>query len=205
MKNMIKIPVAMQIRVDDVGWHNGSDDRFMNRPSRTGMPRKHHVLDYPVLNEIGKALDMKICASLVIGEWDKDNILRGEPHVTYDVDGWDRASEIDMKYATKAFEQLESSEYITYTMHGILHGYYDDGVLITEKQYNPFEYDAERGIYIDGKHTWMFSSEFERHIELFFKIYDSWGFKKKVKAFACPCGCWGKPGWGQLHGVNMKM
>ncbi len=43
MKNSITIPVAFQIRLDDVGWHNGSDDRYCSCPSRTGLPRLHHA------------------------------------------------------------------------------------------------------------------------------------------------------------------
>ncbi len=190
MENSIKIPVAIQIRVDDVGWHIGADERFKGLPSRSGLPRKHSVLDYPVLNEIGKGIDMKINCSLVLGEWDKDNILRGEANVTYDRYGWDRASEIDYDYAQKAFEILENSPYISYTYHSLLHGFYYKDKLVTERVLNPFKYDAEKDEYIKDEYTWLSEEEFRRHLDLFFKIYDSWGFKKPVKSFACPCGCW---------------
>ena len=76
MKNNIKIPIAFQIRLDDVAWHIGHDQRTAGKPSRTGIPRLHHVLDYPVINELGKALNSKIDCALVLGEWDKENILR---------------------------------------------------------------------------------------------------------------------------------
>ena len=77
MQDSIRIPVAFCLRVDDVGWHNGADDRYSSRPSRTGIPRKHVPADYRALHELGKALNMKISCSLVLGEWDKDNVLRG--------------------------------------------------------------------------------------------------------------------------------
>jgi len=191
MKNNIKIPVAIQMRVDDVGWHNGADDRWKGQPSRSGLPRKHNVLDYGVLNEIGKAVNMKINCSLVLGEWDKDNILRGEENVTYNKDGWNRKEEIDYDYANKAFELLENSEYISYTYHSLLHGFYYKDKLVTEKVMNPYRYDAEKDEYVSGEFVWHSEEEFRRHLDLFFKIYNSWGFKKKVKSFACPCGCWG--------------
>ena len=60
MKNNVKIPVAFQIRVDDVGWHKGDDDRWDNRPSRSGLPRMHHKLDYEMLAKLGKELNTKI-------------------------------------------------------------------------------------------------------------------------------------------------
>ena len=70
MKDKIKIPVAFQIRVDDVGWHKGDDDRWKNRPSRSGLPRMHHKLDYETLAKLGKdqvvsrEVLMKICKAL---------------------------------------------------------------------------------------------------------------------------------------------
>lgn len=192
MKKLIKIPAALQIRVDDVAWHNGTDTRAFDGTARTGMPRMHHIDDYKVLNELGKAIDMKIACSLVLGEWDKDNILRGEPHVTPNPDTWDRASEINMSYAQECFNALESSEFLDYTLHGLMHAYFDNGKHINGRQYYPPKFDKENNCY-----TQIFAQlpidEFRRHIELFFKIYDSWGFKKKVNYFASPCGCIGTP------------
>ncbi len=190
MKNNVKIPVAFQIRVDDVGWHKGDDDRWINRPSRSGLPRMHHKLDYEMLARLGKELNTKIGCSLVLGEWDKDNILRGVPHVTYDVEGWDRASEIDIDACREFMSIMENSEYIDYTLHGLLHGYYDDGKLITERHYYPLIYDKEKGCYTE-KHGRLPSEEFRRCIELFYEIYNSWGFKKEIRCFASPCGCKG--------------
>ena len=193
MNNKIKIPVAVQLRVDDVAWHNGADQRFVGLPSRSGLPRHHSVLDYHVLNEIGKGVNMKISCALVLGEWDKDNLLRGEKNVTYNMSGWNRAAEIDYDYANKAFELLESSEYIDYTWHSLLHGFYHKDKLVTEKVLNPFRYDAEKDEYISGEYTWLTEDEFRRHIALWFRIYDNWGFKKRVKSYAPPCGDWGVP------------
>jgi len=175
MKSKIKIPIAMQIRVDDVAWHEGADMRLMSRPSRSGLPRRHHPMDYVILNEIGKRINMKIGCSLVLCDWDKDNILRGVPHVTWNPEGWDRASEIDMEYAEKCFEMLDGGEYLDYNIHGICHGYYDNGKIVSERQYNP-------------NNRWLSEEEFEKHIDLFFELYNSWGFKKKIESFACPCG-----------------
>ena len=83
----IKIPIAMQLVVDDVGWHHGPDERHLNRPARTGINRDHEVEDYIVLNEIGKKLDMHVLCGFTIGEWDKDNILRGMKHATWESPG----------------------------------------------------------------------------------------------------------------------
>jgi len=98
LNDAIRIPAALQYTVDDVAWHNGADERHLNRPSRSGFPRKHQPEDYLVLNEIAKKLGCRIVCALVLGEWDRNNRLRGVPHVTWDPDGWDRASVIDVPY-----------------------------------------------------------------------------------------------------------
>lgn len=190
MERLIKIPVALQIRVDDVGWHNGEDSRAFNGPCRTAMPRNHVVDDYKVLNELGKAIDMKIACSIVIGEWDKDNILRGIPHVTPNPNTWDRASEIDMTYAESCFQVLEDSEFIDYTCHGLLHAYFDGGQHISGSEFYPPVFDKINNCYTNRREQ-LPIEEFERHIELYFKIFDSWGFRKKVTGFASPCGVLG--------------
>ena len=187
MKDPIIIPVAFQIRLDDVGWHNGSDDRYCSRPSRTGLPRLHHALDYPIIHALGKALGMQINCAIVLGEWDKDNLLRGEKYLTWDPDGWNRSSEMDMAYHEKAFEALESSEYISYTVHGVLHGHYDNGLQVTEREFYARKKDPVTGEYTK-EYTWFPDSEFRRHLDFFFKLYDSWGFKKPVHSFSCGNG-----------------
>lgn len=190
MDKKIKIPVAFQIRLDDVGWHIGHDERTVGKPSRTGIPRIHHILDYPVINELGKALGVKINCALVLGEWDKDNILRGHNSFTWNPESWDRASEIDMAYAEKAFECLETGEYIDYTLHGLMHGNYDKGYQITEREFYTCKYDHENNCYTK-EFDWRTEDEIRLHLDYFFKLYNSWGFKKPIKSFACGNGCHG--------------
>jgi len=192
MKNNITIPAALQIRVDDVGWFIGDDERYKGYPSRTGIPRLHHPDDYIVLNELGKALDMKLGCAFVIGEWDKNNRLRGVPHVTYDSKNWDRASKIDCKCAEKCFENIENSEYLNITYHGLMHGYYDGNLQVTERQFYPLEYDAANGCY-KKNHVHLPLDEFRRHLDLFFEIYNDWGFTKKINTFSAPNGAVGVP------------
>ena len=182
----VTVPVALQIIADDYGWHNGRDGRLEGKPSRSGIPRDHAVEDYLIMNEIGKALDMKILTPFVIGEWDKDNILRGVKGVTYNEKGWDRASEIDMRAAEKFFEAAEGSEYVEYAYHALLHGYYKDDKQITETEYSRPRFDEKTGKYTNT-FDYIPENEMQEYIDTFYKIYDSWGFKKKIRAFVSPC------------------
>lgn len=183
----VTLPVALQIVADDYGWHNGRDGRLAGKPSRSGLPRDHAPEDYIILNEIGKALDMKILAPFVIGEWDKDNLLRGVKRVTYNEKNWDRASEIDMRTAQKCFEAAESSEYVEYAYHALLHGYYENDKQICETEYSRPRFDPKTGKFDMNTFDYIPENEMQEYIDTFFKIYDSWGFQKKIRSFVAPC------------------
>ena len=188
MKN-IKLPIATSIVVDDVGWFDGRDLRVSGGPARSGLPRFHHPDDVRALNEIGRALNTKILCSLVLGDWDKCNRLRGVPHVTAEEDGWDRAASIDLDYANSYFDALEESEFLDYAIHGLMHSYYEDGKLVTARQYYPDRTDGHGNK--TGGYRWLSTEEFDRMIGLFLEIYRDWGFKKPIVDFVSPCGCFG--------------
>ena len=187
MENII-VPVAQAIIVDDVGWFNGDDERMSNGSARSGIPRFHTPSDIKALNAIGEGLGTKIGCSLVLGEWDKNNRLRGVPHVTAEVNTWDARGKMDMQYTEAYFEALESSASLEYYVHGLMHAYYIDGKLHTARQYYPTIFD-ENGK--DVGFNWLPKDEFRRMIELFYEIYGDWGFKKSLKTFVSPCGCRG--------------
>ena len=186
----VTLPVAIELVVDDVGWHNGADERYKNLPARSGLPRFHHPDDIKALNAIGEGLNMKIVCSLVLGEWDRKNILRGVPHVTNNENGWDAAGEMDPDYTKAYFEALEDSEYLDYALHGLTHGYYENDVLNTTRQYYPAILDERRN---KVGFTWLSPNEFSNMLKLFMDIYNEWGFKKKIDTFVSPCGCMGSP------------
>ena len=192
------LPLATHIRIDDVGWFEGRDRRTAGRPSSTGIPRIHHPLDVRVVNEIGKALNTHIHCNMVLGEWDKNNRLRGVPHMTWDEAGWDAAGKLDMKLAEAYFEELEASEYIDFGLHGLMHGYYVNGKQKTEQHHYPFKKEYESG---EVSSPALPIEEFELLVDLFFKIYDDWGFKKPVISFGSPNGSYGLP----TDDFNIKM
>ena len=184
------LPLATHIRIDDVGWFEGRDMRTVGLPSSTGFPRIHHPLDVRVVNEIGKALNSHIHCNMVFGEWDKNNRLRGVPHMTWDEDGWDAKGKLDMKLAEAYFDALEASEYIDFGLHGLMHGYYVNGKQKTEQHHYPFKREYEKG---EAPSPALPIEEFELLVDLFFKIYDDWGFKKPVISFGSPNGSYGLP------------
>ena len=187
-RQRVTIPVALQIVSDDYGWHNGRDGRMENMPSRSGIRRDHAPEDYLIVNEIGKAIDMKIVCPMVLGEWDKNNYLKDMKYTTYEGPNWNRRDEIDYRYAEKCFEAAENSEYVDYAYHALLHGYYVNGKQISETEYARPAYDEKTGTYDESHFEYISTDEMQEYIDIFYKIYNSWGFKKKITSFVAPCG-----------------
>ncbi len=92
------------------------------------MPRRHVAEDYSAVNELGMRLNMKISCAFVLGEWDSDNSLREIPHLSKYGKKWNNASYFSPKEARRCAEAINRSEYIDINIHGLLHGYYTDGV-----------------------------------------------------------------------------
>ncbi len=226
MKNKVRIPFALQIVMDDFGWHEGVNELALGGPARTHIKRKHTLEDIVVVNEIGKKIGMHILCGFTIGEWDKDNVLRGMKHATKYEDNWDRKKYIDMDFANKAYQIIENSEYIDIAFHGLMHGYWEDG----ENYGNPrefFMYDLPEGATerrLDYPVKPVSPDYVREHIEAWFKIYNSWNFTKEVKGFISPASlykddslalkyaaevekfgiCFWKNGWTEFSG-NTRM
>ena len=185
MNNLVKIPLAYQAIMDDIGWFTGADDRHRGMPSRSGMTRNHVAEDYKVVNEVGKRINQKICCALVIGEWDKNNRLTGRPHMTPNPEAWDCASVINMPEAERCFEAIEESDYIDIAHHGILHSFWDDELGHDDRQY----YIRARKSYTRPGPRYAVPVEvdyFKKCLEAYDEIYNDWGFTKPVDTFISP-------------------
>ena len=184
MENRIKIPKAWVLELDDLGWDDGRDLRLQKKASRSGLPRYHALEDYQLVAKIGEVAGMTINVALCLGDWDKDNVLRGFVGATHNPYEWDRAAEIDIEKFKCYRDAIDQSNGVDYSIHGLLHGYYDsEGRLVHEKEY--FDKIVDNG---ETKLVLRSNEDFNRRLDAFFKIYDSWGFKKPIKVFISPCG-----------------
>ena len=181
MERKAIMPAAFILDLDDMMWHQGADLRYIGQASRSEFPRHHVPEDYAIVHYLGQALNMKIICPICIGDWDKDNCLRGVVGPTHNPQGWNRKEEINYELTNKFFEAAEGSEYIDYCIHGLLHGIYDEnGKRLNETEY--FRRDE------NGVMALIPDSELDLHFDLFEHIYNSWGFKKKIISFCPPCG-----------------
>ena len=88
MERKVVIPAALILDLDDVMWHDGRDLRYIGQASRSEFPRHHVPEDYKIIDQLGRALNMKIICPICLGDWDKDNCLRGVVGVTHNPKGW---------------------------------------------------------------------------------------------------------------------
>ena len=192
IQNDITLPIGVGIRVDDAGWLEGKDERALNRTCRSQLSRRHVPDDIRVLHEIGKGLGVKVLCNVVLGDWDIKNRLRGVPHLTWDEKGWDAASIIEKNraYFDECFSILEGSQHLEYGLHGLQHAYFENGVFKDTKYLYPFKGVNERGIPIRLP---LPAEEFDLLLDLFFEIYNDWGFKKDIHVFEAGSGCFGTP------------
>lgn len=190
----ICIPIALQICFDDIGWDQGRDLRLLGQASRTGMPRNHVYEDYEAVHLLGKSIGQRIVTPLCLADWDKDNLLRGEIGITHNPHGWNRAAEINVKAFERFAALMDSSDSFDITIHGLLHGVYDEN----GKQLHEHEFFHTKSTFPtiekDGPiPKW----DFDRRMDIFFKIYKSWGFTKEIKNFVSPAGT-----YGDLEGIT---
>lgn len=175
---IMTIPRPLHIALDDLGWFCPTDDRQNGGPSRTGVTRRHCFKDYQAINELGKRLDMKISCAFVLGEWDPDNRLRRVKCLSKYGEKWDNASYLDRDELQRCIDVINSSDYIDLTVHGLLHGYYTEGIDNT---------DESDYYYRINKELYMIPEEEVRHrLDCFFDLLKYYKVEKNICAFIPP-------------------
>ena len=69
------IPMPLQIVIDDVGWRTGRDGSVQNESFCTGIERDHVPADYMAIVELGRRLNMRPQAVMILSQWDIHNRL----------------------------------------------------------------------------------------------------------------------------------
>ncbi len=183
--NDIKIPVAFQFTMDDVGWIEGRVpywDGF--QPTRTGIPRRHVLADYQAVNEIGKLANMKICGMFVLGDWDKSGILKDVSYATKQGKNWEGSPNVDEKEESEIRDFLNSCEYIEMACHGLMHECWDeDGNYMSAEFVPPI--DFKKGNESAPAPEWYM----RQHLDAFVALYKEWGFTQTLRSFTCPGHC----------------
>lgn len=176
--SIMTIPRPLHIALDDLGWFCAADDRANGGPSRTGVGRNHCYKDYYAVNELGRRLNMKISCAFVIGEWDPDNRLKSIKCLSKYGENWDNASHLDREEMQRCVDAVNECDYIDLTVHGLLHGYYTEGIDNTDE--SDYYYKINKELFMVPE------AEIRHRLDAFFDLLKHYGVKKKVNAFIPP-------------------
>ncbi|MDZ7604558.1 MAG: hypothetical protein U5K79_03000 [Cyclobacteriaceae bacterium] len=121
------IPLPIQVVIDDVGWWSGKDGSLYQEPFRTGINRNHVIEDYKAIIDLGKTLGIKPQAAMVLGEWDKQNILRNVPHSTWMGEKWDNKKWVGPWLEETADLISANQQHFEITIHGLGHEWWTNG------------------------------------------------------------------------------
>lgn len=179
------LPKGVHLTIDDMGWLYGRDQRDQGLPSRTGVPRRHTIDDYRVIEAIGKEIGMKINALFVIGEWDRKRTLAKVPGSSKWGENWEKSEFYNEEEITEIRDFLNSCEYIELGFHGLLHDSWDEnGNFLCDG-----EHFLPEGNVRGGRLHLAPEDYIRRHMDAFYEIYNDWGLKCPIRTYASPCGC----------------
>jgi hypothetical protein len=121
------IPMPIQVVIDDVGWWNGHNGSRQQEPFRTGIARNHLPEDYQAIVDLGRALNIRPQAAMILCEWDRKNLLRKLPTATWMGANWDNSKWVGPWMDEAADIIRNNRAHYELTMHGVGHEYWTDG------------------------------------------------------------------------------
>lgn len=120
------VPMPIQIVIDDVGWWSGEDGHEIQQPYRTGIGRNHVPADYQAIVDLGAQLGIRPQAATILCEWDRENILREVPTITWMREKWDNSQWVGPWLDEAADIIRNNQDHYELTLHGVGHEYWQD-------------------------------------------------------------------------------
>ncbi|KJS02480.1 MAG: hypothetical protein VR65_05310 [Desulfobulbaceae bacterium BRH_c16a] len=123
----VSIPMPIFLVVEDVGWWQGVDGSAKNEPFRNGFPRRHCLNDYRALVRLAERLKMRIALGMVLGEWDRRNLLKTIAGATWMGSSWDNRLN-QGPWLDEASEYLRAhQDVLEIACHGLCHEFWRNG------------------------------------------------------------------------------
>ena len=164
------IPMPIQVVIDDVGWWSGVDGSEWQEPYRTGISRNHVVADYQAIVDLGKTLGIRPQAAIILGEWDKNNILRNVPHSTWMGKKWDNSKWVGPWLEEASDVIIGNKEHFEITMHGLGHEWWTNGKFT-------------RAEWLNNEGIMRPKDDIERHLDAFAEIMKQNNLGELPKSF----------------------
>ena len=153
----VSIPRPIQIVIDDVGWWSGEDGHEIQQPYRTGISRNHVPADYRAIVDLGIKLGVRPQAATILCEWDRENILRDVPTITWMREKWDNSKWVGPWLDEAADIIRNNQNHYELTMHGVGHEYWQDE-------------NMTRAEWADSSGTMRPLDQIELHLDYFEKL-----------------------------------
>ena len=134
---VVSLPMPIFIVVEDVGWWQGRDGSAVNEPFRNGFCRRHCLEDYRALARLAKRLKMRIAVGMVLGEWDRHNLLRNVVGATWMGSFWDNRSNCGPWLDEAAQFLRDNEEWLEIACHGLCHEFWHEGRLERSEFHDP--------------------------------------------------------------------
>ena len=126
---IVSLPLPLFLVVEDVGWWQGEDGSARQEPFRNRFPRRHCLADYLALVRLAERLRMRIAIGMVIGEWDRNNLLKDITGATWQGREWDnRRNQGPWLDETSQFLR-DNEGYLELAVHGLCHEFWQDGTM----------------------------------------------------------------------------
>ncbi len=153
------VPLPIQIVIDDVGWWSGEDGNKKQEPYRTGNKRNHVPADYQAIADLGAKLGVRPQAATILCEWDRKNILRDVPTITWMREKWDNSKWVGPWLDEAADIIRKNHNHYELTLHGVGHEYWADR-------------NFTRAEWADRSGTMRPLDQVELHLDCFAKLMD---------------------------------
>lgn len=124
---IVSLPLPLFLVVEDVGWWRGEDDSAIHGPFRNRFPRRHCLADYQALAQLSKQLSMRIAVGMVLGEWDRNNLLKEITGATWMGRNWDNRLNQGPWLEETAEYIRENEQHLELAVHGLCHEFWQGG------------------------------------------------------------------------------
>jgi len=155
----VAVPMPVQVVIDDVGWWSGEDGHERHEPFRTGIQRNHAPEDYAAIALLGRQLNMRPQAAMILCEWDTQDVLRQIPSATWMCADWDNAKWVGAWLEEAGDVLRRNRDHVEIALHGIGHEYWIDGRMA-------------RAEWHDADGRMRPREDVKRHIEYFQRVLD---------------------------------
>jgi len=165
----IIFPRPFAVAIDDLGWNLGNNEGYddLQGPYRIGIERRMDINDYKCIVSVAKELNIRLQALFIMGEMDRENVLKKYPTTNPNGVNWDNSLNVNNEQLEIMEFVKQNSSYLEFGLHGVLHEYWtEENKRSRAEWYN-----------IDDNRPWP-EEKIDNHIMCFKEILGQYGLSE---------------------------